>query len=44
VKRDRRTIQATLVLGAPDRFEYRIVEKKDATPQQKALRTAWLNG
>jgi predicted metalloprotease with PDZ domain len=44
VKRDRRTIQATLELGAPDRFEYRIVEKKDATPQQKALRTAWLNG
>jgi len=44
VKRDRRTIQATLVLGAPDRFEYRIVEKKDATPQQKTLRAAWLNG
>ncbi|HEY3041430.1 MAG TPA: PDZ domain-containing protein [Pyrinomonadaceae bacterium] len=44
VKRDRRTIQATLVLGAPERFEYRIEEKKDATPQQKALRTAWLKG
>jgi predicted metalloprotease with PDZ domain len=44
VKRDRRTIQATLVLGPPDRFEYRIVEKKDPTPQQKTLRTAWLNG
>jgi predicted metalloprotease with PDZ domain len=44
VKRDRRTIQATLVLGAPERFEYRIEEKKDATPQQKALRAAWLNG
>jgi predicted metalloprotease with PDZ domain len=44
VKRDRRTIQATLVLGAPERFEYRIEEKKDATPEQKALRAAWLNG
>ena len=42
VKRDRRTIQATLVLGAPDRFEYRIDERKDATPEQKALRAAWL--
>ena len=44
VRRDRRTIQATLVLGAPERFEYRIEEKKDATPQQKALRAAWLKG
>ncbi|MEP6819345.1 MAG: PDZ domain-containing protein [bacterium] len=44
VKRDRQTIQATLVLGAPDRFEYRIEERKDATPQQKALRAAWLQG
>ena len=44
VKRDRRTIQTTLVLGPPERFEYRIEEKKDATPQQKALRAAWLNG
>lgn len=44
VKRDRRTIQATLVLGPPERFECRIEEKKDATPQQKAMRAAWLNG
>jgi len=44
VKRDRQTIQTTLVLGAPDRFEYRIEERKDATPQQKALRAAWLKG
>jgi predicted metalloprotease with PDZ domain len=44
VKRDRRTIQTTLVLGAPERFEYRIEERKDATPQQKALRAAWLKG
>jgi predicted metalloprotease with PDZ domain len=43
-KRDRRTIQATLVFGAPERFEYRIEEKEDATPEQKALRAAWLKG
>jgi predicted metalloprotease with PDZ domain len=44
VKRDRRTIQATLVLGAPDRFEYRIEELSAAMPQQQALRAAWLKG
>ncbi len=44
VKRDRRTIQAMLVLGAPERFEYRIEEKRDATSEQKALRAAWLKG
>ncbi len=44
VKRDRRTIKAMLVLGPPERFEYRIEEKKDATPEQKALRAAWLQG
>jgi predicted metalloprotease with PDZ domain len=43
VKRDRRTIQATLLLGEPDRFEYRIQERQDATPQQKTLRAAWLS-
>lgn len=43
-KRERRTIQTTLVLGAPERFEYRLEEKKDVTPQQKALRSAWLKG
>jgi predicted metalloprotease with PDZ domain len=44
VKRDRRTIQTTLLLGAPERMEYRLEERKDATPQQKALRAAWLSG
>jgi predicted metalloprotease with PDZ domain len=44
VKRDRRTIQATLVLGPAERFEYRIEERKDVTPQQQALRAAWLKG
>jgi predicted metalloprotease with PDZ domain len=44
VKRDRQTIKTTVTVGAPERFEYRIEELKDATPQQKALREAWLNG
>ncbi len=44
VKRDRQMIQTTMVLGPPDRFDYRIEERKDATPQQKALRAAWLKG
>ncbi len=44
VKRDRRTIQTTLVLGPPERFEYRIEERKDATLEQGALRSAWLKG
>lgn len=44
VKRDRRKIETTLLLGAPDRFEYRIEERKGATPEQKALRAVWLKG
>ncbi|HKN82500.1 MAG TPA: PDZ domain-containing protein [Pyrinomonadaceae bacterium] len=44
VKRDRRTIKTNIVLGEPDRFEYRIEEKPDATAEQKALRVAWLSG
>ena len=44
VKRDRRTIKAEIILGDPERFDYRIEEKPDATEQQRALRSAWLNG
>jgi len=44
VKRDRRTIETNLVLGQPERFDYIIEEKRDATPQEKALRASWLNG
>jgi predicted metalloprotease with PDZ domain len=43
-KRDRQTLTTTLVLGPPDRFEYRIEERGDATSAQKALRAAWLRG
>ena len=44
VKRDRRTIKVNLVLGEPERYEYRIAEKANATAEQKALRGAWLSG
>jgi predicted metalloprotease with PDZ domain len=44
VKRDRRTIKTNIVLGQPERFDYKIEEKTDATAEQKALRAAWLNG
>ena len=42
VRRDRRTIKATLVMGRPERFEYRIEELPNASAEQKALREAWL--
>lgn len=44
VKRDRQSVRATIVLGPPERFEYRIVERTDATVVQKELRRAWLSG
>ena len=44
VKRDRRTITANMILGQPERFDYRIEERADATAEQKALRSAWLKG
>jgi predicted metalloprotease with PDZ domain len=44
VKRDRRTIKTNIVLGQPERFDYRIEEKADATREQKQLRTEWLTG
>lgn len=44
VRRDRRTIKTNIVLGQPERFDYKIEEKPDATAEQKALRVAWLSG
>jgi len=44
IKRDRRTIQTNMVIGAPERFEYRIEEKKGATTEEKKMREAWLKG
>jgi predicted metalloprotease with PDZ domain len=42
VKRNRNTLKKQIILGDPDRFEYRIQEKPDATDPQRALRAAWL--
>jgi predicted metalloprotease with PDZ domain len=42
VKRDRKTITTKIIMGQPDRFEYKIEFKADATEDQKALRAAWL--
>ena len=42
VKRDRNIIKTKLILGEPDRFDYKIEFKPNATEEQKALRAAWL--
>jgi predicted metalloprotease with PDZ domain len=44
VRRDRRTIKTNIVLGQPERFDYRIEGRSDASAEQKALRAAWLSG
>jgi predicted metalloprotease with PDZ domain len=40
-KRDRRPLTATIKVGDPVRFNFRIVEAPNATAEQKALRAAW---
>jgi predicted metalloprotease with PDZ domain len=42
--RNRQTIRAVMVLGPPERFDYKIEEIKEATPEQKTLRQEWLSG
>ena len=44
VQRGPRTIQASIILGKPEIFDYRIEELKDASGEAKALRAAWTNG
>jgi predicted metalloprotease with PDZ domain len=44
VRRDRRTIKTNIVLGRPERFDYSIEERSDATGEQKAMRASWLSG
>jgi predicted metalloprotease with PDZ domain len=44
VRRDRQNLQVVLTLGAPDRHKYRIEKLKDAAPETRALRDAWLKG
>jgi len=43
VKRNRRTIKANVVLTEPERLEYKIEERADATAEQRALRASWLS-
>jgi predicted metalloprotease with PDZ domain len=44
VKRDRRTLKKEMMLGEPERFDYKIEETGNSTEQQRRVRTAWLTG
>lgn len=44
VQRDRHTIKATVTLGQPDHYDYRVEEISDAPPETRVLRDAWMNG
>jgi predicted metalloprotease with PDZ domain len=44
IKRDRNTIKLTITLGKPDNYSYHLEEIKDASPEMRALRAAWMNG
>jgi len=44
VQRSGRSIQASITLGEPQIWNYRIEEMKDAPAEAKALRVAWLSG
>ena len=42
IKRDRDTIKVVITLGEPNTNSYHIEELKDASPQQRSLRAAWM--
>jgi predicted metalloprotease with PDZ domain len=44
VRRDRRTVKATVTLGRPEHYDYRVEDKRDASAATRALRTAWMKG
>jgi predicted metalloprotease with PDZ domain len=44
VRRFRRTMELSLVLGPPEFYDYRIDDLPNATAAMKTLRTAWLDG
>jgi predicted metalloprotease with PDZ domain len=44
LQRGTRTIQTTIVMGAPQIADYRLEVISDASKEAKALRAAWLNG
>ena len=44
IKRDRNTLKITVTVGERGSTNYHLEELKDATPEMRALRAAWLNG
>jgi predicted metalloprotease with PDZ domain len=44
VRRDRNIINARITLGEPERYDYRVEERPDASPETRALRAAWISG
>lgn len=44
VRRNGRTQSALIKLGPPERYDYRIEEKRDASPPERASRRVWLGG
>jgi hypothetical protein len=44
VRRFRRTVELSMVLGPPEFYDYRIDDLPNASAAMKALRTAWLEG
>jgi predicted metalloprotease with PDZ domain len=42
VKRDRRTIKTVIKIGQPERYDYHVEERPDASAQARRLRAAWL--
>jgi predicted metalloprotease with PDZ domain len=44
VRRNGRTQNALIKLGPPERYEYHIEEKRDASPPERASRRVWLGG
>ena len=44
IRRNNRTQIALVTIGPPERYDYRIEEKKDAAPPELILRRAWMKG
>ncbi|MDT4896229.1 MAG: hypothetical protein QOH25_1306, partial [Acidobacteriota bacterium] len=44
VRRDRRTVKATIMLDPPEHYDYRVEDKADASAATRALRAAWMKG
>src|SRR2546427_4478241 len=44
LQRGGHSVRTAMTLGSTQVFDYRVEEMKDASPEAKALRVAWLNG